>query len=154
MMKWCSVRALLCWSLKQPSSYILDFRKYLIFFCVHIRIALYMNGDIVEGTFMTNLIHGPRINVRHANGDVYEGGYLNNKRHGKGKLYIAKTNERFEGEFCNGYMHGKGVYNCFNGDIYQGKLYTYHKYISCIHTYIHTYPLVHRITMDVSFIHV
>jgi hypothetical protein len=63
------------------------------------------NDEFVEGTIKKVL----------PNGDVYEGKWLDNKMHGQGKLVSASTRDTYHGEFDQGLKHGNGVESYWNG---------------------------------------
>jgi len=66
------------------------------------------NGNIYEGSFLNNKMHGRGKYIWKDNGNVYEGEYREGKKHGVG---VIKENEKivYEGEFLDGHPHGKGV---------------------------------------------
>lgn len=53
------------------------------------------------------------------NGNIYEGEFSEDLMHGKGKLYIVGKGT-YEGEFVEGKKSGQGTFNFTNGDTYKG----------------------------------
>ena len=65
-----------------------------------------------EGNFVDGRREGVGL-MRFKNGDVYEGEFLNNLMHGEGSYTYAKSNDIYSGSFYAGKKHGRGRYEYF-----------------------------------------
>ena len=69
-----------------------------------------------EGNFVDSRREGVGL-MRFKNGDMYEGEFLNNLMHGEGSYTYAKTNDIYSGSFYAGKKHGRGRYEYFDSSI-------------------------------------
>lgn len=75
-----------------------------------------------NGKYTGNRLDGKKTGVGTYvwnNGDIYEGEFKDDLMHGTGKLYIVE-NGTYEGEFVEGKKSGEGTFNFINGDTYKG----------------------------------
>jgi len=111
--------------------------------------AIYLSGDIYDGTYVEGLRRGKGVYTFKKNGDAFDGHYEENRKHGFGKMtYTNKTGEEEEGEepdpeapprggkYLGYYTAGKrgckpgispdeamseGTFTYVNGDVYVGQ---------------------------------
>src|SRR5690606_13006668 len=69
---------------------------------------IYSNGDIYEGEFKNNLIHGRGI-FKWDNGDIYEGDFKRGKKDGKGE-FLWINGDSYRGDFKDDKREGIGVF--------------------------------------------
>lgn len=81
--------------------------------------ALYPNGDIYEGEFLSGKRTG-RGTYTYQKGDSYSGQWLNNFKDGFGEMKY-KNKSVFRGNFQNSRRHGEGKLKYPNGDFYSGQ---------------------------------
>lgn len=53
-------------------------------------------------------------------GNIYEGTFVNNELHGKGKITFVRLGQVWEGDFINGVLTGKGKITFADGEISEG----------------------------------
>ncbi|OQR97367.1 phosphatidylinositol-4-phosphate 5-kinase [Thraustotheca clavata] len=77
------------------------------------------DGDVLNGTWKDDRLHGFGTRIFTRTGDRHEGMYYKDKRHGPG-TYLWANGDKYVGDFYNGRMHGSGVLISSNGDIFEG----------------------------------
>ena len=76
-------------------------------------------NEVVSGTFMDGVLHGPKGFVENQIGEVYMGQYCHGELHGKGS-YQNKRGDYYEGYWQHNLRHGRGVSYMLRSGCYRG----------------------------------
>ena len=81
----------------------------------------FQDGQVREGSWLDEKLHGSSCKIINADGDIYEGEVCNDKMNGQGKFIFKDTGDTYEGSFKLDMKDGQGTYHWRNsGDIYEG----------------------------------
>ena len=76
-------------------------------------------NEVVSGTFIDGVLHGPKGFVENQIGEVYMGQYCHGELHGKGS-YQNKRGDYYEGYWQHNLRHGRGVSYMLRSGCYRG----------------------------------
>ncbi|MEI7488125.1 MAG: hypothetical protein WCJ72_12090 [Chryseobacterium sp.] len=79
---------------------------------------VYTNGDMLEGTWLNNEMHGTGI-AQYSDGEIYTGEFCNGDRHGYGEC-VWQNGNWYKGGWSKDTLHGYGYLSAINtvGKIY------------------------------------
>ncbi|GBG33985.1 Phosphatidylinositol 4-phosphate 5-kinase 1 [Hondaea fermentalgiana] len=83
-------------------------------------IQVFANGDVYEGPFEFDKMHGPDGVLKFADGSVYEGDFAIGTPTGQGTYSSHESCERIAGDFSDGVLHGIGLHTKPTGERCEG----------------------------------